>query len=60
MDFWDVDRGITHPLEEVYWYPYWNEAREALEKFRNEKNKIWRVAGIREKIYYKIKNMLKC
>lgn len=59
MDFWDVDRNIMYPLEEVYWYPYWDESREALEKFRSEKNKIWRESSIQEKIYYKIKNMLK-
>ena len=38
----DVDRKVQTPLDQVYYYPKWQEAAAALEILRAEKNRIWR------------------
>lgn len=38
----DIDRKILTPLDQVYYYPYWDEAFEAFEALRAEKTRIWR------------------
>lgn len=59
MKIFDVDRRIYHPLEEAYYYPFWDESREALEKFRREKSNIWREPTLQEKIYHKLKRIMR-
>ncbi len=59
MDFYDVDRKIYEPLEEVYDYPFWEESRAVLEAYRAKKNEIWQESTLQEKIYYKLKHIFK-
>ncbi|MBQ6702956.1 MAG: sulfatase-like hydrolase/transferase [Clostridia bacterium] len=39
---YDVDRKLWTPLNQVYYYPDWDKAEEALKLFRAEKDRIWR------------------
>lgn len=38
----DVDRNVLTPLDQVYFYPYWDEAEKELELLRDEFHRIWR------------------
>jgi hypothetical protein len=40
--FFDIDRNKHYNLEEVYYYPHWQEAEAAFHKLRMEKNRIWK------------------
>lgn len=46
----DVDRGLTYPSREEYFYPYWDELPAVRQKLREEKNKIWREASASQKL----------
>ena len=46
----DVDRKVKTPLNQVYYYPHWDEAQLALSKLRAEKDRIWREEGFCAKI----------
>lgn len=46
----DVDRKILTPLNQVYYYPRWDEAQKALEELRGEKLRIWREENVFQKI----------
>lgn len=55
--YYDVDRKVEVPLEELYYYPYWDNSQAALKEFREEKERIWREAPLKEKLYYKLKHI---
>ena len=50
----DTDRRVMTPLDQVYYYPCWDEAHEALLTLRAEKDRIWR----EETFFQKIKEQL--
>lgn len=39
---YDVDRHVTSPLRELYFYPYWDEIDDARSRLRNELQKVWK------------------
>lgn len=39
---YDIDRKVSSPACEYYFYPYWDKLPAIREKLRNEKNRIWR------------------
>lgn len=49
--FYDVDRNKYYCLDEVYYYPRWQEAEAAFYELREEKNKIWREESRSVKVF---------
>ncbi len=49
---YDIDRRVMTPLKQVYFYPRWDEAKEALNELRQEKNRIWRQENMLQHIFY--------
>ena len=41
----DEDRHVETPLDQVYFYPRWNEVDEELMRLREEFKRIWRTEG---------------
>lgn len=39
---YDIDRKVSSPAREYYFYPYWNDLDEIRNKLRSAKNSIWR------------------
>lgn len=39
---YDVDRQRMYVLNQIYFYPYYEDAQVALEEFRNQKKAIWK------------------
>ena len=37
----DVDRKINYALDQVYYYPYWDEAEKEYQILKSELNRIW-------------------
>ena len=37
----DVDRKINYALDQVYYYPYWDEAEKEYRILKSELNRIW-------------------
>ncbi len=46
----DVDRKVKTPLDQVYYYPDWERAQEALAALRAEKDRIWRQESKSERL----------
>ncbi len=46
--FFDPDRRVTYEKSEVYFYPYWEESRKALDEYRAFRESIWRVGTFKE------------
>lgn len=53
----DIDRNVSSPAREYYFYPYWDELPAIREKLRNEKQRIWREPSKKQKVITSIKNM---
>lgn len=47
---YDEDRKVTSPSRELFFYPYWDELPEIRQKFRTEKNKMWREENVSQTI----------
>lgn len=56
---YDKDRRVITPLRELYFYPYWDMAREAEVLLREKKNEIWRKGTIWDELYGRGKYFLK-
>ena len=55
----DKDRGSTVSVNELYFYPYHNEAAKELILLRQIKDSIWREPSYPEGEYYKLRRKLK-
>ena len=65
----DVDRHINYPLDQVYFYPYWEEAERELTILRKEFQRVWnngtakqnfvgRLKAIKGLIKIRVKNII--
>jgi hypothetical protein len=52
---YDIDRNVTTPAREYYFYPYWDEIPEIINILRAAKNSIWRDAPKSQELYEKLK-----
>ena len=41
-NWYSAKRQVTFPLDKIYSYPKWNEAKEAYSELKKEKERIWR------------------
>ena len=41
----DYDRNSSYKLDEVVFYPSWDDAKEYYNLLKSEKNKIWRIGN---------------
>lgn len=48
---YDVDRHMSCPLQEMYFYPHWKDLSAIRQKMRAYKNEVWREGTYAEKIY---------
>lgn len=55
---YDVDRHVSTPACEYYFYPHWDELPQIREMLRNEKNKMWRDAKLSQNLYFKLKRKI--
>jgi hypothetical protein len=53
----DLERGVSYPLNEVYFYPYWQEAEKNYYLLKSEKERIWRAGNIFDSIIEKFKTI---
>ncbi len=53
---YDVDRMVSSPAREYYFYPYWDELPAIIEKLRSAKNAIWREEPKTRRMLERIKN----
>ena len=60
INHYDTDRRLSSPTREYYYSPHWDHLDSIIQDFRNEKNKIWRIAPwnveMKEKYIRKAKN----
>lgn len=60
INHYDTDRRLSSPTREYYYSPHWDHVDSIIQDFRNEKNKIWRIAPwnveMKEKYIRKAKN----
>lgn len=52
---YDVDRHVTTPLKELYFYPFWDELEAVRSYFREKKNKIWKTGTFKEEFIPSLK-----
>ena len=57
-DVYDVDRHVSTPACEYYFYPYWDELPKIRKILRDEKNRIWRDTNPYQNLYFKIKRKI--
>ena len=55
----DVDRHVLTPLDQVYFYPYWDRVDAELKLLRAEFNRIWRTETKKMHIVNKVKQYMK-
>ncbi|GHU78130.1 hypothetical protein AGMMS49992_27970 [Clostridia bacterium] len=55
----DSDRIVLHPLKDIYYYPYWEEALTWRTKLRNERAMLWRRGSACEELFGNCKYYLK-
>ena len=48
---YDIDRHLPCPLQEMYFYPYWNNIPSVRNAMREIKNSIWREGTLADKIH---------
>lgn len=41
-NIWDTDRNIITPLDQVYYYPFWERVNGEIDILRNEFRRIWK------------------
>ena len=51
----DVDRGVRTPLDQVYYYPFWDEAEKEKELLRTQFRKIWKTTNSSEHLFANFK-----
>ena len=54
---YDIDRKVSSPACEYYFYPYWNDLPAIREKLRNEKDRIWREPTRKQVLIEKLKKI---
>lgn len=54
----DIDRRVTTPLQELYFYPYWDELDLVRNNFRKIKDQIWKTGSFGEEFVPKLKYFL--
>jgi len=47
----DIDRHVSSPKREYYFYPEWDEVPRVLSELRAEKDRIWRNGNTRQNLY---------
>ncbi len=57
--FYDVDRKIYIDAREEYFYPYWDKLPAIREKFRKEKERIWRNGSFKVIMKSNIKDFIR-
>lgn len=55
----DMDRHVMTPLDQVYYYPFWNKVDEEIEILRNEFKRIWKTEGAVKRRISSIKKVLR-
>ena len=55
----DEDRHVITPLDQVYFYPFWDKVDEELVILRNEFKRIWRAESIIDRQIERIKKILR-
>ena len=56
-DVFNKNRDKNYFLEEVYYYPKWDDAHEAYKILREEKDRIWKTGNFHEELMFKLKNL---
>lgn len=51
---YDKNRFCIYKLDEVYYYPFWDQVEEIFVELRNEKNRIWKDANCFINILYSL------
>ena len=59
-EFYDVDRYLWYSTSQCFYYPYWDEAVNILEKFRKIKQEMWEKGTIWEEFYNRLLQRIKC
>lgn len=49
--FYDVDRHVSCPKREYYFYPEWDSIPAILSELRDQKDKIWRNGTVKQNLY---------
>lgn len=57
--WYDRNRDKNYYLEEIYYYPRWEEAKKAYLKLKNEKDRIWKEGTWVQELLYKLNNIRK-
>jgi len=52
---YDIDRKVSSPAREYYFYPHWNDLDEIRNKLRTAKNSIWRDSTKSQNLVSKLK-----
>lgn len=58
-NWYDWNRGKNYFLEEIYYYPRWEEARNAYIRLRNEKNRIWKKGTFIKELLFNLNRIRK-
>jgi arylsulfatase A-like enzyme len=53
-NWYDRSRQKNYFLEEIYYYPRWQEARNAYNELKNEKNRIWKQGKVSQELLYRL------
>lgn len=48
---YDVDRHLSCPTSELYFYPYWDRLPAIREEFRDKRKAIWREGSVYDKLH---------
>lgn len=60
IDNWyDWNRGENYYLEEIYYYPRWEEARKAYSELKLEKNRIWKQGSFIKELLFNLNRIRK-
>ncbi|MCK4653404.1 MAG: sulfatase-like hydrolase/transferase [Candidatus Cloacimonetes bacterium] len=57
--FYDRNRLKYYNLEEIYYYPYWNNIQNIYHELKNEKDRIWKEGNWYATMAYKVYNFKK-
>lgn len=59
-EFYDTDRFLWYSTCQCFYYPYWEEAQNALSDLRMIKDKMWKNGRLAEEIYNRVMHRVKC
>ena len=57
--WYDRNRYRYYNLDEIFYYPYWNQAKDVYLELKSEKNRIWRAGSWIVETAYKLNNFRK-